>query len=68
MKKIIENNFKEKKIMTIEEIYECVAEGLKENNSKILQHSVRGSIHALKKNNFITQINLGKYKITESEK
>jgi len=64
--KIIRKAFKEKEKLTIHEIYEIVATGLGEPNSKVLQHTVRGAIHNLKKNNRILQIGPGYYGISET--
>ena len=63
--KVVKQVFETHKTLTVDEIYEYVSKGLGEENTKILQHTIRGTIHALKKNNFIVQIGDSKYMLNK---
>jgi len=61
MMAMIRAEFTPGRVMTLTEVYEAVAVRMERENSKEFQHSVRGAIRTLKKNNTINHIGEAKY-------
>ena len=65
MQHAIKNEFQKKNKLTITEIYQLTANALNKNNDKKFQHSVRGAMYQLSKNNYVKRISLGLYILNE---